>query len=124
MPQTILVIEDDQFLVNLISKKIVVEGFNVSIALDGKEGLAKAKEEKPDLILLDLLLPGMEGFEVLEKVKEDPEIFATPVIIFSNLDQRDQIERAMKLGAKDYLIKAQFTPDEIIEKVKKALKEK
>lgn len=117
----ILVIEDDQFLRDLIVKKLTDEGFDVSQAIDGEEGSRLAKEEKPDLVLLDLILPGIDGFEVLKELKSDSEFSKTPVIILSNLGQKDDIDRGLKLGAKDYLIKAHFTPGEIVKKVKETL---
>lgn len=119
----ILIVEDDTFLRNLISQKLQKENFQVVEAIDGEEGLKKIKEEKPDLVLLDLILPEMDGFEVLRKVKEDPLLSSIPVIILSNLGQREDVERGMNLGAVDYLIKAHFTPGEIIEKIKNVLKE-
>jgi DNA-binding response OmpR family regulator len=118
MEKIILVVEDDKFLRELMSQKLIREGFKTIQAVDGEEGLKKIKEEKPGLVLLDLILPGIDGFEVLSKVKEDPEISNTPIIILSNLGQREDVERGMKLGATDYLIKAHFTPGEIIEKIK------
>lgn len=122
MAKKILIIEDDKFLRDLIAKKLIKEDFEISEAIDGEEGARKVKEEKPDLILLDLILPGIDGFEVLSKIKEDPGLASIPVIILSNLGQKDDVERGLKLGAVDYLIKAHFTPGEIIEKIKKALK--
>jgi len=119
--KTILIIEDDKFLRDLIAQKLLREGFGIAEAVDGEKGLKKVKEVKPDLILLDLILPGMDGFEVLAKIKEEPVLAEIPVIILSNLGQKDDIERGLKLGAIDYLIKAHFTPGEIIEKIKKAL---
>ena len=80
--------------------------------------MKKIKSEKPDLILLDLILPGIDGFEVLSQTKKDPEVSSIPVIILSNLGQKEDIERGLKLGATDYLIKAHFTPGEIIEKIR------
>jgi DNA-binding response OmpR family regulator len=118
----ILIVEDDRFLRELIARKLKNEGYEVLEAVDGEEGLKKIKEEKPDLILLDLILPGIDGFEVLAKAKEDPNIAQIPVIILSNLGQREEIERGLKLGAIDYLIKAHFTPGEIIEKIKNILR--
>lgn len=118
----ILVIEDDKFLKELISEKLEEEGYESIIAIDGAEGLKKAKEEKPDLILLDLILPEMDGFEVLSRIKRDSDLSLIPVIILSNLGQREDVEKGLKLGAVDYLIKAHFTLDEIIEKIKNALK--
>jgi len=120
--KTILIIEDDKFLRELIAQKLLKEDYGVSEAVDGEEGIRKIKEEKPDLILLDLILPGIDGFEVLTRMRDDPEISSIPVIILSNLGQKEDVERGLKLGAKDYLIKAHFTPGEIIEKIKKSLK--
>ena len=118
----ILIVEDDKFLRELIARKLTAENYQTVEAIDGEEGLKKIKEEKPDLVLLDLILPGIDGFEVLSKIKEDPSLASIPVIILSNLGQREDVERGMKLGAVDYLVKAHFTPNEIIEKVKAALK--
>jgi len=122
MLKTILIIEDDKFLRELITQKLIQEGYETSEAIDGEEGIKKIKEEKPSLILLDLILPGIDGFEVLSQTKEDPAISSIPVIILSNLGQKEDIERGLKLGAVDYLIKAHFTPGEIIEKIKNILK--
>jgi DNA-binding response OmpR family regulator len=122
MLKTILIIEDDKFLRELITQKLIKEGYETSEAIDGEEGIKKIKEEKPSLILLDLILPGIDGFEVLSQTKEDPAISSIPVIILSNLGQKEDIERGLKLGAVDYLIKAHFTPGEIIEKIKNILK--
>ena len=118
----VLIIEDDKFLRELITQKLIKEGFETSEAIDGEEGIKKIKEEKPDLILLDLILPGVDGFEVLSQMKEDSAVSSIPVIILSNLGQKEDIERGLKLGAVDYLIKAHFTPGEIIEKIKNILK--
>lgn len=117
----ILIVEDDKFLRDLISRKLKGSGYDIVEAIDGEEGVTKAGEEMPDLILLDLILPGMDGFEVLEKIKEDPKTSQIPVIILSNLGQREDIERGLRLGAEDFLVKAHFTPAEIIEKIKKVL---
>lgn len=117
----ILIIEDDQFLRDLISQKLLKEGFKVVGAIDGEEGLKKATEEKVDLILLDLILPGMDGFEILSKLKQKAETNKIPVIILSNLGQKDDVAKAKDLGAADYMIKAHFTPGEIIDKVKQIL---
>ena len=119
--EKILVIEDDTFLRELIVQKLLKEGYEVSEAIDGEDGIKKVTEEKPDIILLDIILPGMDGFEVLKKIKEDETVQRIPVIILSNLGQQDDIDKGIKLGAKDYLIKAEFTPGEIVEKVKGAL---
>lgn len=122
MEKKILIIEDDKFLRELIAQKLIREGYETSEAVDGEEGIKKIKEEKPSLVLLDLILPGIDGFEVLSQMKEDSTISSIPVIILSNLGQKEDIERGLKLGAVDYLIKAHFTPGEIIEKMKNILK--
>ena len=122
MAKTILIVEDDKFLRELIAKKLIKEGYDIFEAADGEEGVKKIKDEKPNLILLDLVLPGIDGFEVLSRMKEDPTLAKTPVIILSNLGQKEDIEKGLKLGAIDYLIKAHFTPGEIVEKIKSVLK--
>lgn len=122
MQKKILVIEDDKFLRELISQKILKEGYDVAEAVDGEKGVEAVKKEKPDLVLLDLILPGIDGFEVLARIKADPSISQVPVIILSNLGQKDDIEKGLKMGAVDYMIKAHFTPGEIIEKVRMILK--
>ncbi|PJB09085.1 response regulator [bacterium (Candidatus Gribaldobacteria) CG_4_9_14_3_um_filter_36_15] len=119
--QKILIIEDDKFLRELIVRKLSQENFDVVEAIDGEDGIKKVKETIPDLLLLDLILPGIDGFEVLSKIKEEPATASIPVIILSNLGQREDIERGLKLGAVDYLVKAHFTPNEIIEKVKEQI---
>lgn len=122
MPKKILIVEDDRFLRELIKRKLIGEGFEVSEAVDGEEGIKKIKEEKPDLVLLDLILPGIDGFEVLNRAKEDEGVKNIPIVILSNLGQREEIERGLKLGAIDYMVKAHFTPGEIIEKIKAILR--
>lgn len=122
MAKKILIIEDDKFLRELIGQKLLKEGYDIVEAVDGEKGIKSIKDEKPDLILLDLILPGMDGFEVLTKIKEDAGVAQIPVIILSNLGQKDDIEKGLKMGAVDYLIKAHFTPGEIIDKIKVVLK--
>ncbi len=122
MPKKVLIIEDDKFLRELISQKLSKEGYDVIEAIDGEDGVKKIKESKPDLVLLDLILPGIDGFEVLKRAKEDAVSAAVPIIILSNLGQKEDVERGFKLGAVDFLIKAHFTPGEIIEKVKNTIK--
>lgn len=116
----ILIVEDDRFLRDLLLQKLEIEGFNVSVAIDGETGYKKVLEEKPDLVLLDLILPGIDGFQVLEKIKTIKD-FSAPVIILSNLGQKEDIERGLQLGARDYIVKAHYTPGEIVEKIKQNL---
>lgn len=122
MSKKILIVEDDKFLRELIGQKLVKEGYDILEAVDGEEGLKKVKSEKPDMVLLDLILPSIDGFEVLSRIKEDVGPVAPPIIILSNLGQKEDVEKGLKLGAVDYLIKAHFTPGEIIEKVRSILK--
>ncbi|KKQ38990.1 MAG: Response regulator receiver protein [Parcubacteria group bacterium GW2011_GWC1_38_17] len=117
----ILLVEDDPFLRNLMLVKLQKEGFNVIEAFDGEDGLKKANEIKPSLILLDLILPGIDGFEVLKQIKNSSETASIPVIILSNLGSRVDVEKGLKIGAYDFMIKAHFTPEEIVEKIKNAL---
>lgn len=119
--KTILIIEDEKDLRFFIAQALKDEGFETIEASDGEEGLEKAKKERPDLIVLDLLLPGMDGYQFLSALKKDPNLEEIPVLILSNLGQEEEIERGLKLGAIDYLIKANFTLDEIVERIKKLI---
>ena len=119
----LVVIEDDKFLRDLIVRKLTKEGFVVTEAPDGEAGLKAMREHLPQLVLLDILLPGMSGFDVLEAVHKDEKISSIPVVVLSNLGQQEDIERAHSLGAKDFLIKAKHTPGEIVTRVKEILHE-
>jgi CheY-like chemotaxis protein len=114
----ILIIEDDKFLRDLEVAKLSRVGFSVVSASDGEQGLAVAGVEHPNIILLDILLPGMDGFEVLSRLRTTPEFAKMKVVMLSNFGQREDIDRAQKLGAVKYLIKANYTLDEIVEEVK------
>ena len=121
----ILIVEDDKFLRELMVRKLNTEqGFEVSSAVDGESGLKTMKEQKPDLVLLDLILPGIGGFDVLSQMNDDVALSHIPVIILSNLGQQDDVDKGLKLGAVDYMVKAHFTPNEIIEKVRQVLSKK
>jgi two-component system alkaline phosphatase synthesis response regulator PhoP len=121
MAKKILLIEDEQIMIDLLEKKLTKEGYKVSIARNGIEGLKQLREQKPDLILLDIIMPKMSGFEVMEEMQKDSEISEIPVIIISNSGQPVELDRAQKLGAKDWLIKTEFDPREVLEKVKKQI---
>ena len=121
MKKKILIIEDEEILLNLLQKKLTNEGYDISIARDGEEGLLKMKEIKPNLILLDIIMPRLDGFGVLEKIIKDEELKKIPVIIISNSGQPVELERAKKLGTKDWLIKTEFDPQEVVSKVIKAI---
>lgn len=114
----ILVVEDDKFLLTLLAEKLKREGLLVISAENGQEALVKMKgEPRPHIILLDLLPPILDGFEVLRTMQDDPDLKKIPVVVLSNLGQEEDIRRAKSFGVKDYLVKAYFTPGEIIEKV-------
>jgi len=118
----ILLVEDDPFLLSMYTTKFEAEDFKVVIADDGEKGLRLAEKENPHIILLDIMLPKMDGLTVLENIRKNNKIKNVPVILLTNLSQKDEINRAMELGAADYLIKAHFMPSEVVEKIKKALK--
>lgn len=115
----IAVIEDERFLREAIKDKLEREGFEVKEAINGQEGIKIIREEKPDLILLDLIMPVKSGFEVLEEIKKEESLKDIPVVVLSNLGQESDIEKSKELGAFDYLIKADFKMKEIVEKIKK-----
>ncbi len=120
----ILIIEDDSFLSEMYSTKLIQEGFETEIAVDGEQGIDKIKNIKPDLVLLDIVLPKMDGFEILESIKKDPEFKNIPIILLTNLGQKNEIEKGLSLGADEYIIKAHFTPTAVVAKVKEILKSK
>lgn len=116
----ILIVEDEKDLKFLLNQALEEAGYEVTEVIDGEEGLEQLKKGlSPDLILLDLLLPGMDGYEFLTIVKKDPNFESIPVIVISNLGQEEEIQKALDLGASDYLIKAHFTLDQILERIKK-----
>ncbi len=118
----ILLIEDDTFLAGMYISKLGFENFEILLANDGKQGIKLAEKEKPDLILLDILLPKVDGFEVLKVVKKNDKTKEIPVILLTNLGQKSDVEKGLSLGANDYLIKAHFMPQEVIKKIKDTLK--
>lgn len=119
----ILIIEDESVLQKTFGDLLSAEGYEVISALDGEDGLKMAKVKKPDLILLDLILPKMHGLEVLKQLKEDSETKDIPVIILTNLEGTDDVEKALELGATTYLIKASYTLKEVLSKIKQVLGE-
>ncbi|MBD3208387.1 MAG: response regulator [Candidatus Nealsonbacteria bacterium] len=119
---TILMVEDDKFFVKMFKDKFTKEGFDVMIALNGKEAFSKLKEKIPDIILLDLIMPVKDGFEFLKEVKEKEEYKDIPVVVLSVLGQTADIEKATQLGVNDYIVKGEFRVSEVIEKIKQQLK--
>ncbi len=120
--QKILIVEDDPFLFDMYSIKFKEVGFDVSVAQDGEMALVKAKEELPDVILLDIVLPKKDGFEVLKSLKSDSQTAGIPVVMLTNLGLEGDVKRGLELGAQSYIIKAHFTPTEVVAKVKEILK--
>jgi len=118
----VLIVDDDAFLSGIYATKLELEGFAVAAARDGDEGLKAALKEIPDLILLDVLMPKLDGFEVLKRLKAEPATKNIPVIMLTNLGQKEDIEKGLEEGAVDYLIKAHFVPAEAVAKIKKVLK--
>jgi len=117
----ILMVEDDQFLRELAIKKFRLAGYEIVTAADGAEALALVEQKQPALILLDIILPGIDGFEVLRALSANAQSKDIPVIILSNLGQESDIDRGKKLGAVEYLVKTEFTLDEILKKIKKLI---
>lgn len=117
----ILIVEDDRALVTVLRDELGGHGFSASVAGDGEEALKKMRASQPDLVLLDLVMPVMDGFSVLEEMRGDDGLRDIPVVVLSNLGEDDDIKRALKLGALDYFVKAQHPIKEIAEKINQVL---
>lgn len=113
----VLLVEDDTFIGRMYTKKLSDQGFDVVAATDGEHGLTLARETSPDIILLDIMLPKMDGWEVLNALKEDPNTATVPVVLLTNLGSEDDIQHGLNLGAIDYLIKAHFVPSDVVKKI-------
>lgn len=122
MSKKVLIIEDDQTISNMYQTGLNQDGYEITLAENGEKGLALAQEMHPDIILLDIIMPKMDGFAVLGHLKKDKSTKKIPVIMLTNLGQDDDRQRGKKLGAVDYVVKADFTPLQISEKIKKYLK--
>ena len=118
---TLLMIEDDRAIAEMYRHQLALDGFNVALAFDGEEGLTLASQVEPDLVLLDVRLPGIQGFGVLERLRSDPRLSAIPVVLLSNYGDPRMVERGLQLGARDYLIKSRTTPMELSLKVRALL---
>ena len=121
MSKVILFIEDEQALQKTMGDRLSQEGYEVVAALDGEVGLKSVQEKKPDLILLDLILPKIPGLEVLKKLKEAKETKDIPVIVLTNLEEMEKVDKALELGATTYLVKANYSLEEVVEKIKQFL---
>lgn len=117
----ILIVEDDKFLGKMLSKMLEGSNYDISIASSGKEALAKAVSENPSLILLDIMLPDLDGFDILQSLKNNEATNKIPVVILSNLGQPEDVEQGRKLGVLDYIVKSDFSLDDVVKKVGKYL---
>lgn len=122
MNKKILIIEDEPTLQKTLGISLADHGYEVKSALDGELGLAAAREQKPDIILLDIILPKKDGYEVLEELKNDETTKNIPVIILTNLEGPQDIQRALDMGATTYLVKANYDLKEVIEKIQDIIK--
>jgi len=119
--QKILIVEDDPLLVRMYQTKFTMEGYSVITAGDGMEGLEKVTKEKPDFLIMDVMMPRMSGLELLAEIRKNPSTAHIPALMLSNLGQPEQVEKARALGVKEFLLKANYTPSQIVAKVKQYL---
>ena len=117
--KTILLVEDDPLLVKMYTTKFKVEGYNLISARDGEEGLKLALQGNADLIMLDIMMPKLSGIDLLTKLKQAPKEKHIPILILSNLTQEEEVQKALSLGASEYIVKANLTPAQVVAKVKK-----
>jgi two-component system alkaline phosphatase synthesis response regulator PhoP len=122
MNKKILIVEDESALQDALREFLLAENFAVVVASDGEMALKLAKSEKPDLILLDIILPKKNGFDVLSELKDDSVMKKIPIILLTNLESADDVDRAFSLGVSTYLVKANYKLEEIVEKIKEMLK--
>lgn len=120
----ILIVEDDVFFQKFYSQKLQEAGFTVNVATDGNDALVKARETKPDLIILDIIMPNKDGFEVLEDIAKDARLSKTPVLVFSTLGQENDVQKALKLGAVGYVNKTFFDFGNLKQKIEQAIQSK
>ncbi len=119
---SVLIIEDDSYISDMYKIKLESENFEVATAKDGIIGIKMLEKQKPDIILLDVVMPKMDGFDVLKIIKKNIELKGIPVVLLTNLGQKENVEKGFDLGADSYIIKAHFTPSEVIEKIREVLK--
>lgn len=121
MAQKVLLAEDDPFLVDIYSTKLSSSGFDLSVAKTGEEVLSSLRAQTPDILLLDIVLPGMSGWEILAEIRKDPKFNNLKVVILSNLGQKNEVEKGLEMGAVGYLVKAHYTPTQMVEEIRKLL---
>ena len=120
----VLIVEDDRYISKMYQLKLALDGMNVQTSENGRNGVEKLKEFKPDIVLLDILMPEMDGFELLKVAKSDPETADIPILILSNLGSEDHIQKGLSLGACGYIVKSQYTPSQVVEKIKETFAQK
>jgi len=120
--KTILLVEDDPFLIDIYVTQLERAGYKVEVAADGEIALSKIKKLEPDLLILDIILPKVDGWEFLKTIRQDARLKQLKVIILSNLGQKEEVEKGFDFGVVKYFIKAEYTPKEVVEEIKKILK--
>lgn len=118
---TLVLVEDDVVLSDMYVKKFTMEGFTIERAMDGEEGLALIKRLRPNLVLLDIMMPKKNGLDTLKELKSDPDLKNTFVVLLSNVGEQSYIDEGFKLGANEYLMKSNYTPREVVDKVREWL---
>jgi CheY-like chemotaxis protein len=121
--KSILLVEDDLFVIDIYKTKFKEVGFDIDIAENGEEALSKLKEKKPALLILDIVLPNIDGWDLLRKIRNEPNLQDLKVVVLSNLSSKGEVEKGSELGVIKYFIKANFTPSEIVNEIQKILKE-
>lgn len=117
----VLIVEDDTYISDMYRIKLESDGFEVEVATDGQAGLDAIINNHPDLVLLDVVMPKMDGFSVLQKIRKNPDFKNMPIVMLTNLGQKESVEKGLLLGANGYIIKAHFTPSEVVDKIKEFL---
>ena len=118
----ILLVEDEEMLASMYKTKFSKEGFEIEVATDGEDGIAKAQAGKYDIILVDIIMPKMDGFATLKQLRAMEQYKSIPIIMLTNLGQQEDIDKGKNLGATDYMVKANFTPSQVLEKIKSVTK--
>lgn len=119
----ILFVEDDPFLIDIYATKLKQAGFEVAVQSDGEKVLSSILKEKPDVAILDIVLPHLDGWDILRSIRRDEQAKNTKIVILSNLGQKDEVEKGLGLGASKYLIKAHYTPSQVVEEITKMLEQ-
>lgn len=117
----ILFVEDDPLIVKIYTTRLTADGYHVLSAENGEDGIKLAEQEIPDLIVLDIMMPRVDGFGVLEKLRANPKLQKTPILVYSNLAQEDEMKRAVSMGATEFIVKANLSPTAMVDRIKQYL---